>query len=219
MPPYRAGRLALFRRVVAERGLTGVALAHHAADQAETVALRLLRGGGPRSLVGMAERSTLGGLTVLRPLLHVQPAELRAFLLDRGQPWREDASNVSVRYLRNRVRPWLAGAPATADALRTVAAAARAAREWLDRRAPGLEPTFAAATLADLPGPAGRHAAGRWLASRGVPADALNRATCERLVAMAADAATPPRQVFPGAVSVNRRGGWLAASRPSPRGR
>ena len=149
---YRAARLALFGRAVADHGLAGVALAHHAADQAETIALRLLRGGGPRSLVGMAARSTIGGLTVLRPLLRVAPADLRAFLRERGQPWREDASNGSDRYLRNRVRPWLAGDPATADALRHLAAAARAAGEWLDGAAPVLGETFATAALADLPG-------------------------------------------------------------------
>jgi tRNA(Ile)-lysidine synthase len=233
---YRAARLGLFRRVVAEHGLAGVVLAHHADDQAETVMLRLLRGGGPRALVGMAARSmfdpglrgtsdagvevmqsSLNGLVVLRPLLGVASRDLRQFLVERGQPWREDGSNASDRYLRNRVRPWLAGDPPLAEALRRLANAARGTRDWLDVRAPALAESFAGSVLAAVPVPVARHAAGRWLVARGVPADGVNRAVCDRLIAMAADAATPGRQTFPGAVSVRRSRGWLAAAASGPR--
>lgn len=213
---YRQARLTLFRRVVDAHGLAGVVLAHHADDQAETVLLRLLRGGGPRALVGMAERSTLGGLVVLRPLLRVPAGALRATLRDGGQPWREDASNASDRYLRNRIRPWLATAPVLADSLRSLAGAARRARDWLDARAPALADPFAASALAALPPPVARHAAGRWLAGRGVPADAVSRAVCDRLVTMAADAATPARQTFPGRVTVRRARGWVSVASPPP---
>jgi tRNA(Ile)-lysidine synthase len=213
---YRRARLALFRRVVDAHGLAGVVLAHHADDQAETVMLRLLRGGGPRSLVGMAERSTIGGLTVLRPLLGAGSANLRQLLRDRGQPWREDASNASDRYLRNRVRPALARDPQLADALRHMGDAARHLVGWLDARGPALAESFAVTDLADAPAPLARHAAGRWLAARGVPADAINRAACDRLAAMASDAAAAPVQMFAGAVIIRRSGGTITAASPPP---
>jgi tRNA(Ile)-lysidine synthase len=237
---YRAARLALFRRVVAEHGLDGVVLAHHADDQAETVMLRILRGGGARAMVGMTARATLtpfgdcpegrhqarpsgpslNGLVVVRPLLGVRSHDLRVFLHDQGQPWREDASNASDQYLRNRVRPWLAGRPDLADALRSLAARARDVQWWLDGRAPIFAYTFAVRELAGLPTAVARHAAGRWLVARGVPADAASRATCDRLVAMATDMSTRHRQSFPGGISVRRSGGWMsAASAPPARGR
>ncbi len=208
---YRWARLALFRRVVAGHGLAGVVLAHHADDQAETVFLRLLRGGGVRALGGMAERSVVGGLVVVRPLLRVPSGDLRRLLRDRRQPWREDASNASDQYLRNRVRRALAGDPPLSDALRELATAARAARDWLDARSPALADAFATADLA-VAAPLARHAAGRWLAARGAPPDAVNRATCDRLVALAADAATPARQSFPGGLDVRRAGGRVTAA-------
>ncbi len=227
---YRAARLALFRQVVRELGLDGVLLAHHADDQAETVMLRLLRGGGPRAMVGMAERTTLipfgdgragpagPSLNVVRPLLHVSSRELRQYLRDQGQAWREDASNTSDQYLRNRIRPWLAGDEPLASSLRDLSTCARGVRAWLDGRAPILGDRFAVWELTGIAVPIARHAAGRWLVAHGVPADSVSRSTCDRLVAMATDAATRHRQTFPGGVSVRRSGGWLsvASGRPPP---
>ena len=212
---YRSARLALFRRVVTDHALDGVLLAHHAADQGETVLLRLLRGGGPRSLQGMAERTALGPLTVVRPLLRTDPADLRTYLRSLGQPWREDASNASDQYLRNRVRP-AATAPSLGDALRDVAAAARRWVAWLDDHAPPLPAAFDTAALTAAPAPLARHAAGRWLVARGAPPDAVNRATCDRLVSMATDADAAARQTFPAGVDVVRRRGVITAASPPP---
>jgi tRNA(Ile)-lysidine synthase len=87
--------------------LDGVILAHHADDQAETVLLRLLRGSGYAGLAGMARDSDVGGLRVLRPLLTVRAESLRQYLKSRSLSWREDSSNRSGKYLRNRVRIFL----------------------------------------------------------------------------------------------------------------
>ena len=105
---YRAVRIALFRKVVSDHRLSGVALAHHADDQAETVLVRCC-GSGAMGLAGMEEIADLGGLHMARPLLGVRRAALRSFLQSIGQPWREDASNESDKYLRNRLRRLLAG--------------------------------------------------------------------------------------------------------------
>lgn len=83
-----------------ERGLAAVALAHHADDQAETVLFRLLRGVGPRGAGGMREWAE----PWVRPLLGVHRGELHSLALENGWQWREDPSNRSLRYSRNRVR-------------------------------------------------------------------------------------------------------------------
>jgi tRNA(Ile)-lysidine synthase len=209
---FRAGRRALFRGVVEAHGLPGVVLAHHADDQAETVLLRLLRGSGPAGLGGMARRASLGGVVVLRPLLGVRRDALRDWLRRAGQPWREDESNASDKYLRNRVRRLLAPRDDLAAALLETADAARALAEWARRHAPRADgAALDLAALRDVPPLLARETAKRWLAARGVAGDALTAEVLDRLVTMAADAATAPRQHFPGGVLVRRRAGQLSA--------
>jgi tRNA(Ile)-lysidine synthase len=77
-----------------------VAVAHTADDQAETVLARLLRGTGP---AGLAAIYPVNG-RIVRPLLEVRRAELREYLNELGQPWREDASNYDRSRLRARLR-------------------------------------------------------------------------------------------------------------------
>src|SRR4051794_25886403 len=79
-----------------------VAVGHTASDQAETVLYRLAASPGRRALLGMAARSG----RVVRPLLAagVTREETAAWCRARGLAWREDSSNDSPRYARNRVR-------------------------------------------------------------------------------------------------------------------
>lgn len=210
---FRAARMELFGRVVREQNLAGVVLAHHADDQAETILQRLLRGAGPTALAGMAARATVAGLTMLRPLLAVNAADLRQFLRDSGQSWREDSSNASPTYLRNRLRPILSADAVLKENLLRLGGACSAWRDWLRTSAPQLHERFGVDELASLPGPVARQAAGRWLVERGAPADEINRAVCQRLLEMSQDAASPTRQDFPGGVHVcRRRGGIFAES-------
>ena len=212
---FRSARLALFKRVVEIHKLNGVILAHHADDQAETVLQRLLRGAGPTALTGMSSRKMIGDLCVLRPLLRVPSADLRQFLQKRGQDWRQDASNTSPKYLRNRLRPILAADVALRDSLLNLAAATRQLRSWIKRTAPVLPEQFSIDMLASLPPSLARHTAGRWLADRGVPHDRITANACDQLIAMAADAAGPPRKHFPAGLLVRRRRGiiFVAESR------
>jgi tRNA(Ile)-lysidine synthase len=206
---FRAARFALFREVVQRGGLRGVLLAHHADDVAETTLQRLLRGGGVRGVAALRPSATVAGVLVLRPLLRVRRDELRQFLTRQGQSWREDASNASPRYQRNRVRSLLARYPDLTSALLDLAEASAGVKDWLARYAPRPEARLPVATLSDLPPPLASEVARRWLAARGAPAAELSAAVLQRLVDMAADAASPPRQHFPGGVLVRRRGGGL----------
>lgn len=207
---FRAGRWALFRRAVAAHALQGVVLAHHADDQAETVMLRLLRGSGPAGLGGMAPRAVVAGVVVLRPLLRTRRAALRDWLRAGGHAWREDESNDSDKYLRNRVRRALASRLELTDALIEVSDAARELAAWTRRNARRENgPELGVAALRDLPTLLARETASRWLADRGAPGGELTGEVLDRFVLMAADAASPPRQHFPGGVLVRRRSGRL----------
>lgn len=84
--------------------------AHHAQDQAETVLLQALRGGGPAGLAGIAGRRALapgGELRLLRPLLATPRAWLRDYVRARHLPVREDPTNVETRFARNYLRSQL----------------------------------------------------------------------------------------------------------------
>lgn len=79
-----------------------IALGHHAGDVSEDVLLRLTRGTGWPALGGMAARDD--ERLLLRPLLATDAQALRALLVECGIDWREDASNQSRQYKRNRLR-------------------------------------------------------------------------------------------------------------------
>lgn len=103
----REKRYAHWQTLVAETDV--LLLGHHATDQQETVALRLLQGRLP---LPMPSQRPLGGSspggqacgTLLRPFLHL-PAALMPVALERlGQSWVQDPSNTSRAMLRNRLR-------------------------------------------------------------------------------------------------------------------
>ena len=73
---------------------------HSSDDQAETVLMHLIRGSGPRGLAGIPARRG----RIVRPVLDMTAAELRAVATGRGLPFVDDPENVSKEHLRNRVR-------------------------------------------------------------------------------------------------------------------
>jgi tRNA(Ile)-lysidine synthase len=90
----------------AERiGARYVATAHTADDHAETVLMNILRGTGLAGLAGIPRvRPLTQAATLIRPLLSVSRVHVLEFLASLRQPFREDASNSSPDYTRNRVR-------------------------------------------------------------------------------------------------------------------
>ncbi|HEX4797374.1 MAG TPA: tRNA lysidine(34) synthetase TilS [Humisphaera sp.] len=208
---FRAARREFFRRVVTEHKLSGVILAHHADDQAETVLQRLLRGSGPGGLGGMEPTSSVGGVTIFRPLLAVRSRELRDYLVSRNQAWRDDPSNDDPRYSRNRLRKLLAVHPHLADAALRFADACHRLNHWTHASAPKLAESFAVTELAPLPEILAAESARDWLVARGVPPDKMTPDGIARLVRMARDAASPARAQFSGNLRVGRRGGKIFA--------
>jgi tRNA(Ile)-lysidine synthase len=97
----RDARLRLFAGAIADGSVDRVAVGHTRSDQAETVLFRLLRGAGTAGLAGIRPVTTTG---IVRPLLEVERAEVERYLRERGIAWREDSSNRSPQFARNRVR-------------------------------------------------------------------------------------------------------------------
>ena len=89
-------------------GVLHLALAHHRDDQAETHILRRIRGSGPDGLAGMPVVSEQNHVRLLRPLLSIPGARLKATLRFMHQCWIEDPSNDNPAYGRTHVRRGLA---------------------------------------------------------------------------------------------------------------
>ena len=98
-------RYRFLEEVAGEHGGRHVLVAHTADDQAETILHRILRGTGPAGLAGMAvARELCAGVALLRPLLAVGRSAVREYLVAEAEAWREDESNVDVRFARNFLR-------------------------------------------------------------------------------------------------------------------
>ena len=91
------------RYAAAERLEGAIAAGHTATDQAETILYRLAASPGRRALLGMAPREG----RVVRPLLTVTREETARHCSERGLEWREDPSNATDAFARNRVRAGL----------------------------------------------------------------------------------------------------------------
>lgn len=93
-------RYSFFSNVTKLHGVDCVATGHTLDDQSETFLMRLIRGAGTEALSGIRPRSGC----VIRPLLHVSRKELRTYVADQKQTFRDDESNQDLRITRNRVR-------------------------------------------------------------------------------------------------------------------
>lgn len=96
----RTARYAALRAEAKLRGATRIATGHTRTDQAETVLLRLARGAGARGLSAIPPRRGL----LIRPLIDLPRAEGLAYLGRLGLGWRDDPTNATPRFARNRLR-------------------------------------------------------------------------------------------------------------------
>ena len=96
-------RYTWFAGLCDEYGYKAVVVAHNANDNAETLMLNLLRGTGLKGLAGMSQISESTSL-ILRPLLGFTRKQIEGYVFANKVPYRDDSSNASSDYKRNRIR-------------------------------------------------------------------------------------------------------------------
>ena len=127
----RTGRYARLAQLAGEAGATLLLLAQHRRDQAETVLLQALRGGGPAGLSAMPAVAQRAGLAWARPWLDAPRPAIEAYVRRHRLRPVDDPSNLDTRLARNRLRlqVWPALQAAFPDAEVALAAAAQRAQE------------------------------------------------------------------------------------------
>lgn len=100
----REFRYAFFKEVMAEHAYPLLVTAHHGDDQAETILMRLVRGGSLHAHSGIARLQDFHAGKILRPLLPFSKQALIDYAQMRQLTFFEDATNGSPDYFRNRIR-------------------------------------------------------------------------------------------------------------------
>lgn len=101
----RNERYSAFERVCIDNGISYVATAHNACDNAETIVFNLVRGTGIKGLCGIPpKRELVKGITVIRPLIYADRSEIEEYLESLNQPFVTDSTNSDTDYTRNFIR-------------------------------------------------------------------------------------------------------------------
>lgn len=100
----RQVRYRFLMQVAKEMGDAKIATAHHADDQLETMLMRLVRGTSVEGLSGIPLRRHENNIDIVRPLLEVSRDQIERYCKEHGMIPRQDQSNFSDKYLRNRIR-------------------------------------------------------------------------------------------------------------------
>lgn len=100
-----------FASLCKDNGYYGVAVAHNANDNAETLILNLLRGTGLRGITGMqvetvvpVTRNELSGVRLLRPMLSFSREQIEEYVAANSLEYHDDRTNAETVYKRNRIR-------------------------------------------------------------------------------------------------------------------
>jgi tRNA(Ile)-lysidine synthase len=179
--------------------------AHTLEDQAETFLMRLARGSGLDGLAGIAD-SERDGIAILRPLIGISRARLRATLEAARLTWSEDPSNEDPRFERVRVRTLLAAL--SRQGLSAAALALSARRLGRARRA--LEEATAALRAAAVTAEAGA-----WRIDLALLAAAPEELRIRLLARVLAEAS--PAGAAPELAAVERLADWAASGKGSAR--
>jgi len=103
----RRERYDFLERAAGEAGASKIALGHTKDDNVETVLQRIVRGTGLRGLGGIPPKRPLrpgSPVMIIRPLIQATRRQVLDYLAAVEVPYRTDASNADVTYLRNRIR-------------------------------------------------------------------------------------------------------------------
>lgn len=97
-------RFNFFEELFCKHNFQALLLAHQADDVSETVIKRIFEGADISFLGGIAPKTQIGKLTILRPLLRVTKKELLDFLEAKKIPFLTDRTNKSPKFLRSKMR-------------------------------------------------------------------------------------------------------------------
>ncbi len=100
----REARYEFFDKAAQKHKLTQIAVAHTRDDQAETTLMRILQGTGLRGLSGIRRVIKRGKIQFIRPLLDFSKQDLLEYLKANKLAFRNDRSNLSSKFVRNRIR-------------------------------------------------------------------------------------------------------------------
>jgi tRNA(Ile)-lysidine synthase len=93
-------RYKWFYEIAAKKGFTYIITAHHLNDSIETSLMNMIRGTGINGLTGIP---AING-KIVRPMIHLYRAEIEAYAKKFKIVFREDKTNATTKYKRNRVR-------------------------------------------------------------------------------------------------------------------
>lgn len=133
----RRERYAFLERIARRHKFNVVMTGHTADDNAETLMMNLLRGSGVTGLAGIPPTRRIGSEVILaRPMLGITRRQVEEFAAHLRLAWREDESNASQEFTRNRVRAELMPVlrdfnPAILDVLNTTASLMRDVDRYL----------------------------------------------------------------------------------------
>ena len=204
-------RYEVFEAILTESTVDDLLTAHTLDDQAETVLMKILRGAWTEGLSGIHPVLRLRSAAtkrILRPLLETSRAQILAYLEERGQPWREDATNRDMVHTRNRIRhrllPLLRAENPGLD--RTLANLAEVAREEEDHWQDSLTRLLPRVLLPGSPARGGGRAVSSIAGTSTVALEieqlrSLDRATRRRVLRAAARSLQP----VPGSLSSSIR--------------
>lgn len=93
-------RYTWFNQLIDEQKLDNIITAHHLNDSIETLLLNLTKGSGVSGLRGIKAKTN----NIVRPLLEISKSEIIEYAQKNKLSFREDSSNASDKYQRNKIR-------------------------------------------------------------------------------------------------------------------
>ena len=103
----RDHRYDFFKSVAASYYTNLIATAHHGDDHLETIMYRLLTQNMASGLIGIEPATYFGAFKIIRPLIEVRKEDIYRYCHQLGIAYREDDSNQSDLYARNRIRKYI----------------------------------------------------------------------------------------------------------------